>query len=447
MAVDTIHAYSFSCGTLHIDVPLAKARLRWRPEPKAEELKVGLRRWQEFWPDYRLIHPADSSKNMPDHVVEIPESSPTPESAKQKAAAFEQFRSEVEEEIVRIVEPFGSHQWALMVLVRNEPWAKDLAVGNPTLAYALATSHLFRGSPPEAAAVQARWYCHKKQRDLLEWLGFPGTEPVARLIRKISVGAASPSVLYRLRLALRADPRTVKLLAPLPTINGAILELATIPKYLDLLTPGLLREMAAQSLEVSVVDRIHSGLVVLEQIEFPRAMKPFASLRQVLRFREDAEKKFQAFLRRKEQAKREAALRAERERLRRWEEARLRSKKEAELRRLPFPPPPLRGTPDILPLASRELLEMEGREQNNCVAEHNMRVRRGGYYIYQVLAPERATLSIFRGRDGCWRRLELRIKDKKKCQTSHGKGGGLLAVPGARIHVSRIWNNVPLWGQ
>ena len=418
MPVDTNLAYSFSGGTLHIDVPLAKARLRWRPEPKAEELRVGLRRWREFWPDYRLIYPEDSSRNVPDHVVEIPESSATPESARQKAVALDGFRSEVEEEIVRLVEPFGGYQWALMVLVRNEPWAMELAVGNPTLAFALANSNLLRGSPPEAAAVQARWYCHKKQRDLLEWLGYPGTEPVARLLRKISPGAVTPSALHRLRLALLADPRTLKLLAPLPTINGDILELATIPKYINLLTPSLLREMAMRSPGVSVADRIHSGLVVLEQISSPLTTKPFVNLRQVLRFREDAEKEFQAFLLRKEQAKQEAARRAEQERLRRWEEARLRSKKEAELRRLPFPPPPLHGTPDILPLTSRELLEMEGREQNNCVAMHDLYVRRGGYYVYQVMVPERATLSIYRGRDGCWRRLELKVKNNKSAKAA-----------------------------
>lgn len=418
MDANQYSSFSFADGTLHIDVPLAKARLRWRPEPKAEELRVGLRRWREFWPDYRLIQPAGSSQNVPDRVLEIPDGPAMPDGARQKAAALEQFRSEVEEEIVRIVEPFGSHQWALMVLVCNEPWAKDLAVGNPTLAYALANSYLLRGSPPEAAAVQARWYCHKKQRDLLEWLGFPGTEPVVRLLRKISPGAISPSVLHRLRLALLADSRTVKLLAPLPTVNGTILEVATIPKYLDLLTPGLLREMAAKPPGVSVADRIRSGLVVLEQVATPLATKPLANLRQVLRFREDAEKEVQAFMLRREQARQEAARRAEQERLRRWEEARLRSKKEARLRLLPFPPPPLQGTPEILPLTSRELLELEGREQNNCVAVHDMYVRRGGYYVYQVLAPERATLSIYRGRDGCWQRLELRVKNNKDAKTA-----------------------------
>lgn len=409
-------AFMFSDGTLRIDVPLAKARLRWRPEPKAEELGVGLRRWREFWPDFRLIRPADASRNPPDHVVEILDG--TAASAEQKAVALSQFRAEVPEEIVRIVEPFGSHQWALMTLMHAEPWARDLALGNPTLAYALANSHLLRGSPPEAAAVQARWYCHKKQRDLLEWLGFPGTEAVVKLMRKIQPAAVSPVVLHRLRMALEADPRTLKLLAPLPTVNGAILELATIAKFLDLLTSGLLMEMAANPSGASVADCIQGGLAMLAQASSRRTAKPFANLRQVLLFREKAEKEYQAYLRRKERAKENEARRVEQERLRRWEAARLRSMKEEELRRCPLPPPPLRGTRDILPLTSAELLRMEGREQKNCVATYEMTVRRGVYYIYQVLAPERATLSIYRGPDGCWRRLELKTLNNGKAKTA-----------------------------
>ena len=437
--MDAIHnsTFSFSDGVLHIDVPLAKARLRWRPEPKAEELKVGLRRWREFWPDYRLIQPTGSSQNVPDHVVEIPEGPATPESARHKAAALEQFRSEVEDEIVRIVEPFGSHQWALMVLVRNEPWAKDLAVGNPTLAYALANSYLLRGSPPEAAAVQARWYCHKKQRDLLEWLGFPGTEADARLIRKIPAAAVSPSVLYRLRLALNDDTRILKLLSPLPVVNGPIIELATIPKYLDLIAPSLLMEMAAQPSRESVADRIHAGMLILQQISPQQTVKPFANLRQVLRFREEAEKEFQASLRRREQAKQDAARRAEQERQRRWAEARLRSKTAADLSRCPFPPPPLHGTTDIQPLTSTELLRMEGQEQNNCVAVYDLAIRRGGYYVYQVLAPERATLSIFQGPDGCWHRLELKVHNNKNVKPATEKAVDRWLAQARRINPVR----------
>ncbi len=73
---------------------------------------------------------------------------------------------------------------------------------------------------------------------------------------------------------------------------------------------------------------------------------------------------------------------------------------------LQFPPPPLPGTTDIVPLVSPEALLAEGREQANCVASYGRRVARGGQFIYRVLAPERATLLVVRGRDG-WQVGEL----------------------------------------
>jgi hypothetical protein len=167
-------AYSFADGVLKIDVPLAKTRLRWRPEPQAEELVPGWRKWRDYRPAFRVLRPPETQGKKAAFVLDVQADVATNEIAEQKSAAFASFREEIPEEITRVVDPFGSHQWALMVLIRQEPWAMDLAMSNPVLAYALASSDQFRGTPPEAAAVQARWYCHRKQRDLLEWLGFPG---------------------------------------------------------------------------------------------------------------------------------------------------------------------------------------------------------------------------------------------------------------------------------
>jgi hypothetical protein len=49
----------------------------------------------------------------------------------------------------------------------------------------------------------------------------------------------------------------------------------------------------------------------------------------------------------------------------------------------------------------------ESREQVNCVRTYAYRVAEGLVYIYRVLAPERATLSIMKRPDGSWRRSEL----------------------------------------
>jgi len=84
----------------------------------------------------------------------------------------------------------------------------------------------------------------------------------------------------------------------------------------------------------------------------------------------------------------------------RMEEARLNCK---------FPPPPLPGTDEIVPLSSPEELTAEGRTQRNCVASYAKWVESGTGYIYRVLHPERATLSIVPGPCGDWEIQQLKL--------------------------------------
>ena len=369
----------------------------------AEELPVGRRKWREFWPEFRLIYPQETGARQPAYVLEIPVDVTRKEMVDQRATAFAAFREQMPTEIVRVVGPFGSHQWALMALMHAEPWARDLAMSNPVLAYAFANSDKFRGSPPEAAAVQARWYCHKKQRDLLAWLGFPGTDAVAKLIRKIPPESASPSILRRLCNALKADKRVLEYLSRLKVVNAAVLELVTIRPYLDLITPKLLVEMAEETGEVSLLDIFQGGMAIFQQISPRPDIKPFASIKQVRGFQEVAAAKYREHLHQKELAGQEARRLAELELRRELMVARAYRRRREELRHqnalMPYPQPPFPGTKDIVPLTSAAELRAEGKEQENCVATYEWQVRLGSTYIYRVMGPERATLSIVRGTD------------------------------------------------
>ena len=402
--------FNFTGEILQINTPLAQMRIRWRPTPQAEKLVPGWRKWRGCRPDFRLIRPLEACAKQPAYSMEVQADITTQEVADQKAAAFAAFREQLSPEIVQAVENFGSYQWALMVLMDQEPWAMDLAKGNPVLAYALANSDQLRESPPEAAAVQARWYCHRKQRDLLAWLGFPGTEAVVRIIRKIPPESASPSILRCLRNALKADNRVMENLSRLKVVNAAVLELVIIQPYLDLFAPRLLAEVAEKPPKVSVADIIREGMAILRQFDSERRVKPFTSLKQVCRFREWADEEHQAHLRRQELARQVARRQQEEElaalqRRREWQN---------EISRRPFPPPPLPGTQDIIPLTSAEQLRAEGVEQRHCVGAYDWRAKYGNIYFYRVMAPERATLAIILGADGCWRRSELRGKGNRK---------------------------------
>lgn len=77
-----------------------------------------------------------------------------------------------------------------------------------------------------------------------------------------------------------------------------------------------------------------------------------------------------------------------------------------------FQNPPIPGIPGkIEPITSPAGLVDEGEEQGNCVASYAARVRDGRTFIYRVLVPQRATLSIVRDGIGPdWEIGELETK-------------------------------------
>lgn len=403
--------FSFADGVLHIEIPRAKMRFQWHPEPKAEEFAVGSRRWKPFWPDFRLIVPERPAEGLAGHTVDIRINESDPAAVEQKAEALTQFKQALPDEIVQIAGPFGSHQWALMTFMHEDEWAMDLARGNPVLAYALANNSQFRGTSPDIAAVQARWHCHRKQRALLEWLGFPGTDKVARLLRKVPPEVVTPITLHRLAHALTSDERVLGLLSHVPRITSTVLDLATTLKYLDLITPTLLKEVAERPEPeggTAVGDLILEGLVFMEKIRPMPALAPLTRLAQVVRFREEAEAAHNMYQECQEAFRRAAAAR--RARLRREEQARMREQerlREARNDALGLPPPPFPGTRSIVPLTSAKQMREESEEQQHCVKAYTDHVLRGGLYIYKILAPERATLAIKKGANG-WCKSELK---------------------------------------
>ncbi len=59
-----------------------------------------------------------------------------------------------------------------------------------------------------------------------------------------------------------------------------------------------------------------------------------------------------------------------------------------------FPLPPLLGNKHIIPITNTNRLFEESKRQHHCVAAYDEEIIRGEYYVYQILAPERATLGI-----------------------------------------------------
>lgn len=59
-----------------------------------------------------------------------------------------------------------------------------------------------------------------------------------------------------------------------------------------------------------------------------------------------------------------------------------------------FPIPPFTGTEHIIPIDNKADLLKEGREMKHCVGSYTNQVKCGNCYIYKVMEPQRATLSV-----------------------------------------------------
>ncbi|OGV67092.1 MAG: hypothetical protein A2498_01770 [Lentisphaerae bacterium RIFOXYC12_FULL_60_16] len=393
--------FAWQDGALHIQTLLSHMRIRWKPTPLAEE-QLPFRPWAAFHPEIRLFRPPES---------------PPPATAQPdpKQQAFDAFRAEVPADLVTLVDPFASHQWALLTLMASHPPAIDLARSNPILAYCLANNDIFRNVNPGIAAEQAVWYSNRKQRAILKWLGFPDTESMVRTMRKIQPEAVDPMSLRSLRIALSTDPSLSRRLAHLPCINRTMFGLLVNNRLRLLVSPKLMTRLAESTDEPMAElpsDRLIEALRLYTMLAMTHPIQPFDSLDQIDRFLNDLDVEYQARQQRRlEEEQLQQQRRAEyiAEQHRRGVPARrLRRLKPIATDETPFPPPPIPGTPDIIPLCRPVDLTTEGIEQKNCVGCFISMVQAGNVYIYRVLAPERATLSISRCPDGSWRRNQLR---------------------------------------
>jgi hypothetical protein len=377
--------YLFTRGTMLV--------VRGWPELRAWR-KTPARPWQPVRPELRLGHPdllvADHTPRIQRLPRELPQQAgvagdderdersedrqqcPTPPwlpaQLALEAEARQRLAATFPPDIQAVLAPFAARQWHLAVLLARCPGALDLVRSNPALAFCLASSWCFRRQPVRWPLRSVRRLLKRRQRDMLAWLGFPATESMVRVLRKVPPAACRVPLLLRLRQVVR-DPWSVPYVRHLTRLNATALAVLAYRGLRAELTPRLVREMteAAPDGEISATLRLLEDTwemgILLGGFRHP----PFASLRQLLRTHDALVQEL-----RRDHARRAA------------EEA------------IPFPPPPLPGTADILPLTTAADLVQEGEEMRHCVAIYGPRVRAGECYVYRVLRPTRATVSLVR---------------------------------------------------
>ena len=392
--------------------------LRAWPAPEAKE-KIQHDAWAPFRPKFRLVQPeplaSDAARDIEHRQLACDSAAGLDsQAAASKQAAYASLRQTLLPEHAKLIEPFTGYQWNLLQLLHERPVFIDLLRANPVLAWCVANNDLFRKLSAASPAFQVRWHLHKKQRELLEWLGFPAGERLVKLFKKFSPAVAVPWPMGLLQTAVKEQAPSVLYLAHLQRINYGALYLAADSRLRNVVTPNLLAEVAVNPEEET--DSPTSGLLAdalrMLKLLYPRYnCTPLSSMRAI---------------------------------------ARLHDRVVTEFNRQPppqyvdptrqFPPPPLPGTTSIVPVTTLKELQAEGKKQRNCVGSYAARIRNGECYVYRVLDPGRATLSLC-AKDYEWHISEL--KGRANCVVS----------PATLLHVQKWlqWAtaeaNRPKWEQ
>ena len=343
------------------------------------ELDASRRRgvsWERFEPGFRLVRARTLSPQL-EFSFAAAATVREPE-ALRRARAFDEFRSTMPKAVALHTERYRSGHWRMLRLFRERIEAVELAAQNPALAFCLAHHPRFcrNGLRTKSAELSRH-----RQRDILGALGFPQREGAARILAKIVPKAIHIRSMERLRVALR-EPARYKLLAHVPSIHAGVLNLVNDARVAAAVTPRLLAEVANSQDEAgdAPTARLLSDTLGMAR-ELGRDLPPvFYSIRRLREVHDEVAREFA-----------------------RWH--RVSSQ---------FPPPPVPGTPDIVPLCTPRDLIQEGVEQGNCVASYIESVVEGELFIYRVLRPERATLSIVWTPCGIWEISELALRKNRE---------------------------------
>lgn len=80
---------------------------------------------------------------------------------------------------------------------------------------------------------------------------------------------------------------------------------------------------------------------------------------------------------------------------------------------MPFGPPPIPGTDNIIPIRTVDELFNEGFEMDHCAALYCREIKDGNFYIYKICKPERATIGISIDEDRKYSIADIRLYNNK----------------------------------
>ncbi len=307
--------------------------------------------------------------------------------------------SVVPQEVRAVVAAFSERHFALLAFAHScgDP-GLELLRSNPALGFMVATNWIWHKPAVKRPQRSARSLVRKKRRDILAWLGFPRCgEAEVRILGRIPAADVRVQMLFYLREAL-GNPAVVRALGFTPLLNRHVLRVAADQALFPCTAPSLLGELSrivpSSSRSENRATRGPNGrLTSAGSISAEAGWKAIHEMGDTLRMYADLGR-----------AAAPPCFRSIDQVERLHHEATLAHRREIGRRYLgaEFPPPPLPGVENIIPVTTPEMLLAESLEMGHCVDSYAGRILDGGVYIYRVTHPERATVSVV-SRGGWWR--------------------------------------------
>ena len=390
--------YRFEEEELLIRDSVREMRVRLAPKLEAfHRLRGDV--WCAAEPDVRLLFP--------------PPSEDAPVSLREEVLL--QLRAQLPEQHAQLLEKFRWGQWrCILFLTRFEDLAVPLFSHNPAFAHLFANQAcdpLTIDQPITRTRIQN--LLERPQIEALSYLKIARKPSSIKLLKKWDICFLDRLTGTRLHF-LDTHEDAARAARHLPKINAGSYQILRDPKTRRCVSAGLLRTIANSEEEsefpfcytlLSELIELHERYPQLERLpECMNRRERIDTLMLTAQHMQRGEQEREREIREQLQADEEERARIARERQRRYR----------EIDAMPFPPPPISGTDTIIPITSKKELAMEGGSMRHCVATYDRQIKGGYVYIYQVLAPQRATLSIVRGSDRYWRVAQLKLERNKR---------------------------------
>ena len=271
-----------------------------------------------------------------------------------------------------VVARFQTRHWHLLSMVVRCESTLQLLQENPGLGFAMASCWVFSNAQSGESMRWIRRMASRRRRDIVEALGFPQREAAVRVLAKLKSESCSVINLLLLRDLMNC-PDARKILAHALCIDNTLLTLMSFEPLRATVSDKFISQVAIGENPTTCRDMV-SGML----FDYLRMLK-------ILRIKEG--RRFQNV---------ESLVSAHDKLARRVLEFVHSERKDIE-----FAEPPVRGCDGIIPIRNVYELCEEAREQRNCVASLAWNITDGKIFIYRMISPERATVSL-RQKNGIW---------------------------------------------